>query len=83
MSKNHDEATVYTFYSAWDNSRAQEVPMPWASCPAWNDPVRLQRRDTCCGQLPVGRCRCGRWVYKRHAKHWGPCPPHPDLPAAN
>ena len=79
MSEKYDPRATYRFYSIWDNARAEEVPMPWAECPAWNDPARLLRRETCCGQPPVGRCRCGRWVYERHAKHWGPCQAHPDL----
>ncbi|HET7421092.1 MAG TPA: hypothetical protein VFL27_11995 [Candidatus Dormibacteraeota bacterium] len=61
----------YRFYSAWDNAHGKEVPMPWASCPGWDDPIRLVKQASCCGQPPIGRCRCGRWDYGRHAKHWG------------
>jgi hypothetical protein len=81
MSEKYDPAAVYNFYSIWDIARAEEIPMPWAECPAWNDPARLSKREACCGQQPIGPCRCGRWVYSRHAKHWGPCRAHPDLKA--
>jgi len=67
------------FFSIWDVARAREVPMPWASCPDWDDPARLDGSRTCCGQKAIGRCRCGRWVYQLHAKHWGPCDRHPAL----
>jgi len=67
----------YRFYSAWDIARGEEAPMPWASCPGWNDPSRLVRQESCCGQPAIGRCACGRWVYERHAKHWGAHAPHP------
>jgi len=81
MSEQHESPASYRFYLVRDNAKAKEVPMPWAECPAWNAPARLLRRETCCGQPPVGRCRCGRWVYERHAKHWGPCQAHRDLKA--
>ncbi len=67
----------YRFYSAWDIARGEEAPMPWASCPGWNDPIRLVRQESCCGRPPIGRCACGRWVYERHAKHWGAHAAHP------
>jgi len=70
----------YRAYSAWDNARGEEVPMPWASCPGWNDPARLVKHQSCCGQLPIGRCACGRWIYERHAKHWGAHAAHPLKP---
>ncbi|HVA88294.1 MAG TPA: hypothetical protein VNL71_00485 [Chloroflexota bacterium] len=81
MSDQHETPASCRFYSVWDNARAREVPMPWAECPGWNDPARLLRRETCCGQPPIGQCRCGRWVYELHAKHLGPCQAHPDLKA--
>ena len=69
----------YRFYSAWDIAKGREDSMPWAECPAWDDPIRLTRQTSCCGQPPIGQCRCGRWVYDRHAKHWGPHAAHPLL----
>lgn len=68
----------YLFFSIWDNALAREEPMPWATCPAWDDPARLQP-DSCCGQAPIGRCGCGRWVYEKHARHWGRHERHPGF----
>lgn len=68
----------YRFYSVWGNAEHREIPMLWATCPGWDDPARLVRQEACCGQPPVGRCGCGRWVYEKHAKHWGRHGRHPD-----
>jgi hypothetical protein len=58
MSRDDEPAATCRFYSMWDNARAEEV-MPWAECPDCKDPARLLRRETCCGQPPIGRCRAG------------------------
>lgn len=76
---SNDPSATYRFYSAWDFANGAEVAMPWASCPEWNDPIRLIKQPSCCGQPPIGKCRCGRWVYDRHAKHWGAHAKHPSL----
>lgn len=66
-------------YSVWDLRDGREVPAPGATCPDWDDPVRLEPRPECCGQPAIGRCaRCGRYVYKLHAKHQGPHKVHPS-----
>lgn len=72
-----ERAAPYRAYSMWDFARGMEIPMPWASCPGWDDPIRLVKQASCCGQPPIGRCGCGRWVYERNAKHWGAHADHP------
>lgn len=74
---SNEEEAPYRFYSAWDYARGMELPMPWATCPAWDDSIRLIKQPACCGQRPIARCGCGRWVYDRHAKHWGAHVDHP------
>ena len=66
-------------FTIWDIGAQRELPVPGSSCPEWDSLDRLRVRPRCCGQPLIGRCNCGRPIYKNHSPHRGAHARHPLL----